>query len=83
MTITTKLEDVTTEGTKIGVHIHRERPERPEGIPEILDNIVGDLYESMEIISILRALKESNEIAFNSAMEHFIEEELNNGESVR
>lgn len=82
MTITTNLEDVTTTGAKIGVHIHRERPEKAEGIPEILDNIVGDLYETMEIVSILRALKDCNEKAFNTAMEHFIEEELSNGESV-
>jgi hypothetical protein len=83
MTITTELCGVTKKGTNIGVRIKRERPERPEGIPEILDNIVGDLYETMEIVSILKALKDSNEKAFNIAMEHFIEEELSDGESVR
>lgn len=78
MTITTKLEDVTTEGAKIGVHIKKERLKKAEGIPDMIENIVGDLYDTMEIVSILRALKDYNEGAFNLAMEHFIEEELKN-----
>lgn len=82
MTITTKLEDVTTEGAKIGVHIKKKQLEKPEGIPEMLDCIVSDLYETMEIVSILRALKDYNEKAFNMAMEHFIEEELGDDKSV-
>lgn len=76
MTITTKLEDVTIKGAKIGVHIKTERPKRAEDVPEIVSNVVDDLYHTMEIVSILRALKDYNEIAFNSAMEHFIEEEI-------
>lgn len=82
MTIKTELCDVTEKGANIGVHIKKERPEKLEGIPDILDNIFGDLYETMEIVSILTALKDSNEKAFNAAMEHFIEEELSDGESV-
>lgn len=82
MTITTNLEDVTTKGTKIGVHIQRAKFETPEDMPEVLDNIVSDLYETMEIVSILKALKDCNEKAFNTAMEHFIEEELGDGKSV-
>ena len=83
MTITTKLEDVTTTGARIGVHIKKEKPKKNEDIPETLNNVVDDLYSAMEIISILRALKDYNEMSFNIAMEHFIEEELSNGESVR
>lgn len=83
MTITTKLEDVTTKGAKIGVHIKTERPKRAEDVPEMLSNVVDDLYHTMEIVSILRALKDYNEKAFSMAMEHFIEEELSDGESVR
>jgi hypothetical protein len=83
MKIETILEDVTTKGAKIGVHIHKAKLEKPEDMPEILVNIVGDLYDTMEIISILKALKDYNEKAFNMAMEHFIEEELSDGESVR
>lgn len=83
MTIKTELCGVTEKGANIGVRIKKERPEKLEGIPEILDNVFSDLYETMEIVSILKALKDSNEKAFNVAMEHFIEEELSDGESVR
>lgn len=78
MIIETELNDVTETGANIGVHIKRERPEKAEDIPEILNNIFGDVYETMEMVSILKALKDCNEMAFKCAMEHFIEEELLN-----
>lgn len=83
MKITTKIEEVNGSMMKVGVHIEKEKRPQLEELPEILNNIMDDLIETMEISSILRALKESNEKAFNVAMEHFIEEELKDGESVR
>ena len=83
MKITTKIEEVDGIMTKLGVHIEKEKRPQIEEFPEMLNNIMDDLIETMEISSILRALKESNEKAFNVAMEHFIEEELSDGESVR
>lgn len=80
MTITTKLEDITTKGVNIGVHIHKEKPHKVEGIPEALGDMFADVYESMEIRSILKALKDENEMAFNHAMEVFIEGELTEAE---
>lgn len=78
MTITTEWKDVTTEGVSIGVRIKKDRPKKGEDDTGIIDNILADLYDTMEIASILRALKDSNEEAFNMAMECFIEEELKN-----
>lgn len=80
MTITTKLEDITTKGVNIGVHIHEEKPHKVEGIPDSLGDMFADIYESMEILSILKALKDKNEIAFSHAMEIFIEGELTEAE---
>ena len=76
MRITTKLKGVTREGVKIHVNIHKEQPEKVEGIPDILDEVFNDVYMTMEIVGILNALKDCNENAFNKAMERFIEEEL-------
>lgn len=83
MRITTKIEEIEGSRTKVGVHIEKEKRPQLEELPEFFNNFMDDLIETMEISSILRALKESNEKAFNVAMEHFIEEELKDGESVR
>lgn len=82
MKIWTEIEEVDGTQTKVGVHI--ERTERPKlkDIPDFMNFIMSDLIDTMEISSILKALHESNEKAFNVAMEHFIEEELSDGESV-
>ena len=78
MKITTEWKDVTTEGVNIGVRITRERPEKAEDGTDPVGDIIADVYDTMEIFGILKALKESNEKAFNEAMERFIEEELTN-----
>lgn len=72
MTITTEWNDITTEGVRIGVSIKKSQHQKIEEGYEFL----ADLYDTMEIASILRALKDCNEKAFNMAMERFIEEEL-------
>lgn len=80
MKIWTELESVNDSGlTKVGVHIENKKSEGDGIIDQILDGVVT----TMEIVGILRALKEYDNKAFNVAMEHFIEEELSNGESVR
>ena len=76
MTITTEWKDATMEGVNIGVRIKRERPAKIEDGTDFIGNMLADIYDTMEITSILRALKDSNEKAFNMAMESFIEEEL-------
>ena len=78
MKITTEWNDVTTEGVNIGVRIHRERPEKSEDGTDPIGDLIADVYDTMEIVSILKALKDSNVKAFNKAMEHFITEELKN-----
>lgn len=78
MTITTEWKDMTTEGVNIGVHIQRERPDKSEDGTDPIGDLIADVYDTMEIVSILNALKDSNKSAFNKAMEHFIEEELKN-----
>lgn len=78
MTITTEWHDITTEGVNIGVHIKRERPEKAEDGTDPLGDIIADVYDTLEIVSILNALKDSNKRAFNKAMERFIEEDLKN-----
>lgn len=76
MKITTVWNDVTTKGVNIGVRITRERPEKAEDGTDPIGDMIADVYDTMEIVSILKAIKESNENAFNKAMERFIEEEL-------
>lgn len=71
MKIETRIEDVRKEGASISVKI---RPDNMDSIPDILQG--G--FIAMNIVSILRALKDYNEKAFNIAMENFIEEELKN-----
>lgn len=70
MIINCKIEDIDDNGAaKCGVHIERNSPDIP---------VLSDLYESIEIASILRALRDCNKMAFNVAMEKFVEEELSN-----
>ncbi len=76
MIITTTLDEVNRERAQIGVSIKGERRKIKDGAPDLLNDIVGDMFETMEISSILKALKDYNESAFNMAMEHFIEKEL-------
>lgn len=78
MKITTEWKDINTMGVNIGVRITKERPEKAEDGTDPIGDIIADVYDTMEIVSILKALKESNEKAFNKAMERFIEEELAN-----
>ena len=70
MIIKCKIEDIDDNGeAKCGVHIERNSPDVP---------MLSDVYESIEISSRLRALRDCNKIAFHVAMEKFIEEELSN-----
>lgn len=77
MKIITEWNDITTEGVNIGVRIKKERPEKSEDGTDFIGDIIADVHDTMEIVSILKALKDFNENAFNKAMECFIEEELN------
>lgn len=70
MIINCKIEAIDDKGSaKCGVHIERNSPDIP---------VLTDVYEAIEIASILRALRDCNKMAFNAAMEKFIEEELSN-----
>ena len=73
MKIWTELESMKNSGeTKIGAHIES----RKRDSDNIIDHVLDGAMATMEIIGILRALKEYDKIAFNVAMENFIEEEL-------
>lgn len=73
MKIWTELEPIKGSGqTKVGVHIEANKRDADNIIDHILDGAVA----TMEIVGILNALKEYDKVAFNVAMEHFIEEEL-------
>lgn len=72
MTITCKPESMTEEGVSLGVKISVNKEIKTLSEP------IKDTYEAMEILSILRYIKEYNIDAFHIAMEHFIEEELKN-----
>lgn len=74
MTITTEWRDATMEGVDVGVRIKKERPNIEEGTP--IGGILAEMYDFIEILSILRALKDNSETAFNKAMDSFIQEEL-------
>lgn len=76
MIIETNLCDVTDKGANIGVTIHKAKSKKLNELPETLNNLFDGVYMSMEIVSILRALKEYNEGAFNHAMDIFVTEEL-------
>lgn len=76
MRIETEIHDVTEAGVNIGVHIHKEQLGKVKDIPEELNVIFRDIYETMEIVSILKSLKDNNEVAFSHAMDIFNEEEL-------
>ena len=70
MIVKCTIEDLYKEGAaRCGVHIEHTAPDVP---------ILSDLYEAIEIASILRGLRDCNKIAFNAAMEKFVEEELSN-----
>lgn len=72
MTITCKPESMTEEGVSLGVKISVNKEIKN------LSDAVKVTYEAMEILSILRCIKDYNSDAFHIAMEHFIEEELSN-----
>ena len=79
MKIWTELESVNDSGlTKVGVHIESQKSE----CDGIIDTMIDGVITTMEIVGILRALKDYDNKAFNLAMQHFIEEELTNGKSV-
>lgn len=61
---------------KVGVHIEGRKSKANGMIDHIFDGVIN----TMEISGILKALKEYDEIAFNIAMERFIEEELSEAE---
>ena len=73
MKIWTELEHINDSGkAKVGVHVESKKRDADGIIDHGLDGVVS----TMEIIGILNALKEYDNVAFNIAMERLIEEEL-------